>query len=118
MGDVSALNELGAAATRPAWRAELREIVEAAVAAASDHAAPELRANLAALCMAEGDAECVRFHALRAAARGSERAAAPLDWLRAHHPSPEVRADAQRWLALLAPGAGPAPERAALDGAR
>lgn len=114
-GDKTALNLLGPAIAIGPHAAEFRSIVEAAVAAESDLASPDLRANLAWLCMRDEDAECVRFHALRAAARGAERAAQPLAWLVENHPSPRVRADAKRWLALLQPGAAPAQHAAAQE---
>jgi hypothetical protein len=115
-GDAEALDLLGPALAGGPLRAELRAIVADAVASASDHAQPDLRANLAWLCMRDEDAACVRFHGLRAAARGAERAAEPLRWLAARHASPAVRADAERWLGVLAAsGAGaPAGEHAAL----
>lgn len=101
-GDLEALNALGDAAARSApHRGAFRDVLEDAVAARSDHAPPELRANLALLCAAEGDAACVRFHGVRAAARGSTRAREALRWLAAHHPETRVRRDAVRWLESL-----------------
>ena len=101
-GDLDALNLLGSAAARePARSADLRRILESAAASGSDRTPPELRANLALVCMRDGDAECVRFHAIRAAARGVSRAREPLRWLAAQHPSARVRRDAARWLETL-----------------
>jgi len=65
---------------------------------------PEVRALLAAVCTSLRDAECVRFHAMRAALRGSAAARPSLAWLRDHHPSERVRADARGWLTALAEG--------------
>jgi hypothetical protein len=80
---------------------ELRALMESAARSLDALTPPPLRADLARLCMATGDAECVRFHGLRAAARGVPSARAPLSWLAEHHPSARVRADARAWLALL-----------------
>ena len=46
----------------------------------------------------------VRSHAMRAALRGSAAARPSLAWLRDHHPSERVRADARGWLTALAEG--------------
>jgi hypothetical protein len=105
-GDLVALSIL-----RPAFNAlpldELRAHLATAVAALDDAAPPELRADLALACSVVGDAECVRFHGLRAAARGVATARAPLEWLAAHHPAERVRADARAWLATLPNAAAP-----------
>jgi hypothetical protein len=99
-GDLPALSIL-----RPAFNElpmhEVRKHLDAAVRALDDDAPPELRADLALACSAEGDAECVRFHGLRAAAHGVATAREPLEWLAAHHPSERVRADARAWLLTL-----------------
>ncbi|APR76939.1 Hypothetical protein A7982_02286 [Minicystis rosea] len=83
----------------PAARA--RVLLEAALASLDDTAPPDLRALLALACAAEGDTPCVRFHALRAAARGSRQAVPALLWLRDHDDSEPHRADAEAWLEVL-----------------
>lgn len=82
-----------------------REIVEALVEIADDavppHMRPGLRSILAHLCAGLGDAECTRFHALRAAARGEPSAASSLEWLSKNHSSERVRREATRWREIL-----------------
>lgn len=58
----------------------------------------DTRSLLAEACAMEGDAECVRFHGIRAVVRGSSFAAPLLQWLVAHHPMERVRRDAEAWL--------------------
>lgn len=81
--------------------ARVRSLLEALLVTLDDTAPPTLRAQLAAHCAADGDAECARFQGLRAAARGAPGAARTLCWLMAHHPAPRVRSDARAWLATL-----------------
>ena len=81
--------------------ARVRSLLEALLTALDDLAPPALRAQLAAHCAADGDAECARFQGLRAAARGVAGAVSPLCWLTAHHPDARVRDDARAWLATL-----------------
>jgi hypothetical protein len=81
--------------------ARLRSLLEALLLALDDTAPPLLRRQLAMHCAADGDAACVRFQGLRAAARGAPGAEGPLCWLIAHHPEARVRADARAWLEVL-----------------
>lgn len=101
-GDVEALNLLGGAMQTQDGARDLRRVLDDAMAAWGDTAPPDLRANLALLCTTLRDAECVRFHGLRAAARGVVRVAPALHWLAENHPDPRARRDAQRWSATLA----------------
>jgi hypothetical protein len=89
--------------------ARSRAVLEAAVTALDDAAPPDLRALLALACAAEGDARAVRFHALRAAARGSRQAVPALLWLKDHDETARGRAEAQAWLDLLVAEGKPRP---------
>jgi hypothetical protein len=92
---------LGMVSEPTADRARLREALEAIASELDDAAPPDLRVGLAALCLASGDGDCVRFNGLRAAAQGDRRALPMLEWLSAHHPSRRVRDDARAWLGAL-----------------
>ncbi len=82
-----------------------RRWLQRGIDAMDDSAPPVLRAQLAIACAAEGDAECARLQATRAALWGEPAALAPLSWVAQHHPSARARADARAWLALLRPAA-------------
>jgi len=99
-GDVAALTVLGPALAR-SDRARLRDLLSAAARALDDRTPPQLRAQIATLCAAEGDAVCVRFHAVRAAALGARDALLPLCWLRTHATAAAARRDADEWLQHL-----------------
>ena len=99
-GQVGALQIVAPALAR-SDPARLRSLLEALLAALDDTAPPLLRRQLAMHCAADGDAECVRFQGLRAAARGAPGAEGPLCWLMAHHPERRVRDDARAWLEVL-----------------
>lgn len=79
-----------------------RALLQKAIDKLADDAPPDLRAVLALTCAAEQDADCARFHGLRAAARGSRQSMPVLVWLRDHDPTPRGRADAAAWFAVLA----------------
>ena len=81
--------------------AEARPLLEAFVAAQGDRTPPDVRADLAWVCTQLDDADCVRYHGLRAAVRGSRGAVEPLQWLIEHHPDETVQGDARAWLEIL-----------------
>jgi hypothetical protein len=85
----------------------LRALFERATRTLDDETSPQARSAFARICMIEGDVECVRFQAVRAAAQGARSAIEPLTWLSAHASSPREREDADRWLAAL--GQAPTP---------
>ncbi|MBK6533395.1 MAG: hypothetical protein IPF99_28550 [Deltaproteobacteria bacterium] len=60
-----------------------------------------MRADLASVLATLGDVEGARFHATRAAALGSERAAPVLRWVARRHPDARARADADAWARSL-----------------
>ncbi|HKP63272.1 MAG TPA: hypothetical protein VJV78_41325 [Polyangiales bacterium] len=80
---------------------QLRELLELTVSTLGEGAAPPLRSLLAAICREQGDAECARFHVLRAAARAAPNVEPTLLWLTQHADSERKRADARAWLDLL-----------------
>lgn len=100
-GDVQALNALGAAMPARTGAPAFRGVLEDAMSAWGDTAPPELRSNLALLCTTLEDAECARFHGLRAAARGMHRVVPVLQWLTENHPDERTRRDATRWIETL-----------------
>jgi hypothetical protein len=78
----------------------VRSVLISYVDTVRDEADPAVRVTLAEICVRAGDAECARFHAIRAAVRG--RRSGALEWLAQHHPAARARRDAQRWLEVLA----------------
>lgn len=74
-----------------------------------DGAAPEPRVLLATLCAREGDHECARFHAMRAALAGNRDARELVAWVASTHPDARVRADAAAWLAAVVAADSAAP---------
>jgi hypothetical protein len=100
-GDVSLLQfvarpEMGTLDTPRA-----RVLLELGIAALGEAADPPVRSLLAAICVEQGDAECARFHALRAAARNAPNIEPTLLWLTDHAETERKRADARAWLELL-----------------
>lgn len=82
---------------------DARRVLTRALEQMDDSAPPALRARLALVCMAEGDAECVRYQGLRARAFGDRSATPTLLWAADHHPDARVRADLRAWLVLEQP---------------
>jgi hypothetical protein len=76
-----------------------KQILARYVELARDDSDLAARVALAEICVRDGDVECARFNATRAAVRG--RASGALEWLARHHPAERVRRDAQRWRDLL-----------------
>ena len=107
-GDYSVVAFLYLPEAEPLGPARRRALLEPVAEALDDDAPPDLRARIASECVALGDAECVRFQAQRAAARGERGALPSLRWLVRNHPTERVRADAAAWVRLLeAEGATP-----------
>ncbi len=100
-GRLDALPDVAPTLQRAGRRAELRALLETAVAVLDDGAPAPLRADLAAVMATLGDAEGARFHATRAAAQGSARAAPVLRWVARRHPDARARADAAAWARAL-----------------
>ncbi len=100
-GRLDALPDVAPALQRAGRATELRGLLETAVAAMDDGAPAPLRADLAAVMATLGDAEGARFHATRAAAQGSARAAPVLRWVARRHPDARARADAAAWARAL-----------------
>ena len=73
-------------------------MLERALRVMDDSAPPRMRVHLAWMCLATGDAECVRFQALRAFLAGDQSARPLLEWAAKHHPKPRIRADLEAWL--------------------
>ncbi len=96
-GRLDALSAVAPALQRAGRTADLRALLEAAVAVMDDGAPGDLRADLASVLATLGDAEGARFHATRAAALGSARAAPVLRWVARRHPDARARADAAAW---------------------
>ncbi len=110
-GDLRALDLVFPAVLDAVPVARVRAALAAVARGLDDETPAGLRASLAKLCMTEGDEECVRFSATRAAAAGNPQAIEPLLWLHEHGSSERVRADAGEWLRLLrlhAPAEAPA----------
>jgi hypothetical protein len=78
---------------------EAKEVLEAYVDRTGDEADLGVRAALAEICARSGDAECARFHGIRAAIHG--RPTSALTWLAEHHEDERIRRDATRWLEVL-----------------
>ncbi|HTU58480.1 MAG TPA: hypothetical protein VMF89_08600, partial [Polyangiales bacterium] len=76
-----------------------RQVLEAYVDQTGDEADIGVRAALAEICARAGDAECARFHGIRAAVRG--RPTSVLTWLAEHHEDERIRRDATRWLQVV-----------------
>ncbi len=100
-GDLAALATVAPALLADGDLDRGRELLEAYAVAADDGTPPDVRADLAWVCARQGDAECARFHGLRAAARGSPRAIEPLRWLAEHARDEATRTEAAAWLDLL-----------------
>jgi hypothetical protein len=81
--------------------ATARRLLERVARAQQDATPVEVQQALALVCAAQGDAECVRFHGLRAAVKQGAAAAWPLYWLKEHAPNAWERRDAARWLDAL-----------------
>lgn len=105
-GDLDALSLVGEVLLSDPPHPAARDIVGDAVFALDDDAPAELRADLAWLCSLQGDTRCVRDEAIRAASAGSKRAIEPLQWLKSHG-DPQRRAEAERWLGILAESSVP-----------
>lgn len=101
-GRLDALPAVAPALQRAGRTADLRALLEAAITALDDAAPGDLRADLAGVLATLGDAEGARFHATRAAALGSARAAPVLRWVSRRHPDARARADAAAWARALA----------------
>jgi hypothetical protein len=99
LGDLQALEFVRI--TQPSLSA-YRQTLESAVKARDDDTPVAVRAELARVCVELDDADCVRFHGIRAAVSGSSEAVPLLAWLGANHPDERVRTDSIRWLATLA----------------
>ncbi len=97
-GDVESMGLLLRIPADAQW---MRDVLEAHLRKVDDQGQVEFRAQLALICSALGDAECVRFHGMRAAVSGSPHAPRLLSWLRAHHPEERIRRDSDRWLGTL-----------------
>ncbi len=95
LGAVSAIGPLVANAREGG---ELRRFLARAVARLADDAPADLEADLAWLCALDREAECARFHAARAALRGSARAGRALCWVAHEHRDAKARDDARAWL--------------------
>ncbi len=102
-GDALAVRVLLEPAASRVPVAQLRRLLERGLELMDDNAPAALRARLALVCAAQGDAECARFQGLRAYLRGDAASIPALQWASAHHPSPRVRQDLLAWLALHAP---------------
>jgi hypothetical protein len=96
LGSVGLLQSPGAGALP---LRDAQKILERYLDVARDDADLAARTALAEICLRQGDFECVRFEATRAAVRG--RPSHALSWLAEHHPQDRVRRDAQRWLEVL-----------------
>jgi hypothetical protein len=99
-GDLEAVRLLLPALVKGTSPKEARRLLERSARLLDDQMPPQLVLVLARLCMAEGDAECVRFYGMRAATHGVPGAQEVLRWLAERHPSQRVRADAAAWLGL------------------
>jgi hypothetical protein len=100
-GDATALATLMPALLDAVPIGRVRALYDAVARHLDDAAPATFHAELARICMAQGDASCVRARALRAAVQGSPAALEPLRWLVAHAPSARVRDDAQEWIQRL-----------------
>lgn len=78
--------------------ADAKQLLERALRVMDDNAPPPMRVHLATMCVATGDAECVRFQALRAFLAGDQSARALLEWAAKNHPKPRIRTDLAAWL--------------------
>lgn len=78
--------------------ADVKPLLERALRVMDDNAPPIMRTRLASMCVANADAECARFQALRAFLAGDDSARPVLVWASQHHPKPRVRADLTAWL--------------------
>jgi hypothetical protein len=93
-----------AVATLPRDRA--RACLEGAARSFDDATPAALRVAIGRLCVADGDVECVRYQATRAAVSGDQDAAPLLAWVEAHHASERVRRDVAAWRRVLAADTG------------
>jgi hypothetical protein len=112
---VDLLHELATTGYEPALRLSLAALkaqndapgivtlLSSAAEVMDDAMPPDLRAELALGCVQTADFTCARFHASRAAARGSQRAVPALEAL-AQRGSAEERREAAAWLAVLSGG--------------
>jgi len=100
-GRLDALAELAPALQRAGRTAALRAPLAAAAEVMDDATPAGVRADLASVLATLGDVEGARFHATRAAALGSERAAPVLRWVARRHPDARARADADAWARSL-----------------
>lgn len=75
-----------------------RVVLSRALGVMDDNAPASLRARMAWVCMGGGDAECARFHGLRAFLAGDSGVRPVLEWVARHHPHARVRADVNAWL--------------------
>jgi hypothetical protein len=99
-GDAEALNLLLPAMWKDMPVERIRALMDQVARAQDDRLIPPLSLALAKLCMAQEDAECARFHGLRAFASGAPGADEVLRWLVEHHPAPRVRGEAAGWLGI------------------
>ena len=106
-GDLRSLAVIGPYLIRDLQPDRTVSMLQSFAIAADDGTPPDVRADLAYLCSVTGDAECVRFHGLRAAARGAPGAVEPLIWLAQQHPEQAVRVEAIAWLTELQEGQVP-----------
>ncbi len=102
-GRLDALADLAPALQRAGRTADLRAPLSAAAEAMDDATPALVRAELASILATLGDVEGARFHATRAAALGSARAAPVLRWVARRHPDARARADADAWARALSP---------------
>jgi hypothetical protein len=100
-GDVSVLRFVAAPQMGALPLSSARELLEAGIELLGEAASPTTRSMLAAVCVEQGDAECARYHALRAAVRGASNIEPTLSWLGDHARTARMRADARAWLELL-----------------
>lgn len=100
-GDAEALNLLLPAMWKDMPAGRIRALMEQVARSQDDRMLPPLSLALARLCMAQDDAECARFHGLRAAAHGVPGSDEVLRWLAERHPASRVRAEAAGWLGVL-----------------
>ena len=100
-GDFSALGTIPGEMLETLPVDRLTALLEQISEQAGDAMLPEIRGYLAALCATTGDLECARFHGLRAAVRGDQRALPVLEWLIEHHPSERIQNDTRAWLETL-----------------
>lgn len=100
-GRLDTLAELAPALQRAGRTADLRAPLAAAAEVMDDATPAGVRADLASVLATLGDVEGARFHATRAAALGSDRAAPVLRWVARRHPDARARADADAWARSL-----------------